>query len=39
VASITPERNERALAHLRESLDVHTGPSDEIDQRDNVGLG
>jgi nicotinamidase-related amidase len=34
VASITPERNERALAHLRESLDVHTGATDEIERRD-----
>lgn len=33
VASVTPERNERALAHLRESLGVHTGPTDEIDRR------
>jgi nicotinamidase-related amidase len=33
VASITPERNERALAHLRESMQVHTGPVDELDRR------
>jgi nicotinamidase-related amidase len=34
VASITPERNERALAHLHESVQVHIGPVREIDQRD-----
>lgn len=33
VASVTPERNERALAHLHESVQVHTGPVAEIDAR------
>lgn len=33
VASITTERNERALGHLCESVQVHTGPVAEIDRR------
>lgn len=33
VASVTPERNQRALAHLRESLQIHTGPVSEIERR------
>ena len=33
VASVTPERNQRALAHLRESVQVHTGPVSEIERR------
>jgi nicotinamidase-related amidase len=33
VASITPARNQRVLAHLHESVQVHTGPVREIDRR------
>ena len=33
VASVTPERNQRALEHLRESVQVHTGPVSEIERR------